>query len=696
MTSNVSFLTNCKENFKRRTWATLLMGLFFFIFYIISPVVIVNQVNYSQENLKAQISSFHSLMTYNFGTGFFVTILAILFALQGFSYLYNRQKMDLYLSVPLSTKKRFHVIQLTSLFTFITLYLISGSFGLLIGTSGGLTSFNTVQDFFFSFFLHTLLFVSIYELTCIAIMMSGHIIVSILALSVFSFYELFARALHSEYISSFMNHLIPENITYLITSPFYPYYRIINVLARTFDKKTVNASFYIENILGLFLFCVIFYLLAYILYRKRPNEATDRAISFAKTKPWINVFLQVLAALGGGLFFYSISWSNISMAILGIFLGAFIVFCTMNIIYDFDIKSIFKKWYTFAISIGIALLYFLIITQDFLGIDTYVPTEKKVESCGISSYTLPQIGYAFDGSSYQFYFDSDLVSKEMRITDTSPFIEMAKKALEKEQDYTNGEDISSYTICFQLENGKTVYRRYSLGLESVTPQLKRIFESDDYIDSTKGRIDKYLSKQSDAELYFSNGVYDIHLSSDNKAELIEAYFKDLKQFNYEENVLGVPFSEWIFKPKTGNSLTLPIYSNFSATVSLLDSYNLTKEVHLDAKDVEKINLYLYPIPPNIASENLDYNQEIVTREYPDDTFFREIKEPREIEILLQNTFSARYFSHRYNSSIIEHDSKMYSVSISVLPKIGSIHEEEIYYSGFEYKGLLPSFINLAE
>ncbi len=58
-----------------------------------------------------------------------VAILAILIAVQGFSYLYDRKKVDMYHSVPVSAKRRFAVIYLNG----FLMYIIPALFGICIG-----------------------------------------------------------------------------------------------------------------------------------------------------------------------------------------------------------------------------------------------------------------------------------------------------------------------------------------------------------------------------------------------------------------------------------------------------------------------------------------------------------------------------------------------------------------------------------
>ena len=55
---------------------------------------------------------------------FLVFLLALLFAVQGFSWLDSRRKLDLYLSVPVSTRRRFAVVYRNGAAVFAVCYFV--------------------------------------------------------------------------------------------------------------------------------------------------------------------------------------------------------------------------------------------------------------------------------------------------------------------------------------------------------------------------------------------------------------------------------------------------------------------------------------------------------------------------------------------------------------------------------------------
>ena len=132
MTSKSSFWVNCRENLKRRSWTVLLCALALFLAL---PVRLALEISVESRRI-AQSPSWLGEMTqrewlgsvfmeYSSDTVFTILVcaLAVLLAVQGFSWMDSKRKLDLYLSVPVSSRKRFAVIYLNGAAIFAVCYL---------------------------------------------------------------------------------------------------------------------------------------------------------------------------------------------------------------------------------------------------------------------------------------------------------------------------------------------------------------------------------------------------------------------------------------------------------------------------------------------------------------------------------------------------------------------------------------------
>ena len=128
MMSKNSFLVNMKENNKRRIWLWILSGLFWFLYYPIGMMMsigrqqTINEVRgfseaVAKERILLAAREWLSVAS-NGGHLVIVSLIAAVCAIQGFSYLYYRQKVDFYHSIPVKKSRRFAVIYLNGILVF--------------------------------------------------------------------------------------------------------------------------------------------------------------------------------------------------------------------------------------------------------------------------------------------------------------------------------------------------------------------------------------------------------------------------------------------------------------------------------------------------------------------------------------------------------------------------------------------------
>lgn len=124
MTSKSSFLVNMKENSKRRLWVWVISVLGFMLLLPLYVALRISQVQQQAEFLivsygaeMAEKISHENLLDavkYTLGPSgilFILTaLLAVISAVQGFSWLYSRKKIDFYMGMPVKRSRRLLVI----------------------------------------------------------------------------------------------------------------------------------------------------------------------------------------------------------------------------------------------------------------------------------------------------------------------------------------------------------------------------------------------------------------------------------------------------------------------------------------------------------------------------------------------------------------------------------------------------------
>ena len=129
MTSKKSFLVNLKTNARRRIWLVVVMflGFLFFVTVVNAMSLSTEKMYYGNRNHLAEHLGrvFANGIGLNLGIGILVSIAAVVSALQGFSYMYQRRKLDLYMSVPVTANRRFAAVYINGVLAYLIPYVCS-------------------------------------------------------------------------------------------------------------------------------------------------------------------------------------------------------------------------------------------------------------------------------------------------------------------------------------------------------------------------------------------------------------------------------------------------------------------------------------------------------------------------------------------------------------------------------------------
>ena len=105
-------------------------------------------------------------------------------------------------------------------------------------------------------------------------------------------------------------------------------------------------------------------------------------MAFRKSQPVIKLLLVVPIALTGSLIFREMIGSD-GWSIFGLVCGLVISYAIIEIIYNFDFRSLFAHKKQFALCTVCSLAILAFFRFDLSGFDSYVPSESKMEAAGI-------------------------------------------------------------------------------------------------------------------------------------------------------------------------------------------------------------------------------------------------------------------------------------------------------------------------
>lgn len=556
MTSKNLYSKLMKEDLKSRLWAISLIALGCFFLYPVTVEfesgTINSYANYELGLLKYSERIIKWLSFNNGVSAFLIMLVAMICGLSGFSHLNSRSKVDFYHSIPVKREKLYIANYLNGILILALPYAICMALAVCVGISNGIDGMQLWKTALEAYVLSMVYFMLAYTSVVIAVIMTGNLVVAFLGSLVFNFYIPIMTGLIQGYFGIFYKTYVWSSNAEIIermvrTSPVMEYtYQI----SRYSDGESVWMA-----ALAALVVSAALAVLGGALYRKRPSEAAGKAMAFAVTKPVIRILITMMCAMGLGGFFWSMRHST-GWAVFGVLCGAVISHCVIEIIYHFDFKKLFaNKGQLIACTLAsIAILF--VFRYDLTGYDKYMPAESKVEKSAIlirrfnnwTSYgeveNKPNGAYGWKSISSMNY-----VVDNMNYTDTANLLSIAAAGIDEtvkdtEQeaglyqysrryepsqmfDETEPQFFSEVTICYTLKGGRHVYRRYSLNIDNVMPQIEKLYGSAEYQQGTFPLMSK--NAENIAEIYYSEQRKDIRLqglTQEDKKAILDTYRRE--------------------------------------------------------------------------------------------------------------------------------------------------------------------------
>ncbi len=632
MTLKNSFWASMKEDNKRRIWLWLLSALSYDIFFPTIVAMMLSRIRTREEYLvetmgealghQAAYNMIVEQMEERFGLLMpYLWILAagfaIISAIQGFSYLYSKKKMDFYMGLPVKRSKRFLIIWMNGILVYLLPYLLGILLGWLILAGNGVMTLSIVKEAMLAFGLFFLFYLGIYHLAILAVMMTGNLNITCCGIAVFLLYEWGVREVICAYMQMFFKFFsYHTDIQTPLLSPF-------SILADYADKHEAGMGNGIITAGYLLLFAAAAGLLGYICYMKRPSEAAGKAMSFKITQPVIKILLVVPAALLAGYVASDVVGYN---PIYGDGSAGFMIFvmavavvvlcCLIQVIYEFDLKGIFHRKHHILISAAATVMIFIIFRYDLFGYDTYIPPAEGVSSVAI----ITPYEYSYYGG--ESYYDNDTmhsitkydyVMENMYLTDVGAVNKLFKLSMDTidkydnlEQLYGSDEEAEWYTmtILYRMNNKRNISRAVMVNVKDpeVCELLDRIEGSEEYIHSAymgaSGMLDKLLADEKlKINISYGNSIYQQKMSTQEALELLALYKEDIKGSTFSmirENIhtgsMVIEIEEKNTYYTTYYDMEVRIYPFLTGCVEYLKELGLYSEFFVHPEDVERIQV----------------------------------------------------------------------------------------------------------
>lgn len=677
-----------KDCFKRTLWAP---ALYFVMLFFALPVTVIltlqnfNLHRYEPEDFSPYlISDLHRTFSFIFGTGngwigIIFIITAFVSALTVFFYLHKKKRVDFFHSLPIKRETFFISNYLTGILFILIPYVINLFLAITAVFSFGYGSYLSLLSLVLAAFQHLLLYILVYSLGIATAMLTGNFIIHGL---LYAFLLILGPALIGIYAA--------------IMDIFYPTFYEESVPLLTWLGNSSPLAKYIEMIATNYLtateicfvllaiFALIF--IALLLYKKRPSDSAGQALAFSKTKPLFQYLITFVLSIYMGFVFYSLGGSSLPWLFFGILCGGLIISRIIEIIYAFDFHAIKKNLLPMGIFLVVLCGLFVIPIYDLTGFNSYLPAEDKVSAIKLDvaqSYANLEGNYYYYSSRPENSFAKSnkylLTEKE----NVAAAYQIATIAYEQKEDLDlYNREKTRVIVCYQLENGKKVYRQYyGIPIQQIQHQVSAILASTEFKENFY-HLDNLTGANTDFEnlrIFGANQSYSYlveNFSSRQKNNVITGLKTDITNMTQEQWETELPLGYLridvtaarpgnpnatkpyymrysYFEPNHDYTVSLPIYPCYKNTLNALEASGISLTDVLPHRDnIDYIIEYTKPIfeeegiladiTTDITIEENEFKSDHTTISRQEQ---RTITNRAEIEKIIETTFPIEAFEN---------------------------------------------------
>lgn len=262
---------------------------------------------------------------------------------------------------------------------------------------------------------------------------------------------------------------------------------------------------------------VIFYILAFILYRNRKIEACGDVAAFKVFRPILKYTATVFSAV---LFFGIITPSVLDAAAIFTIATALtaIVYFSSEMLIKKTVKvfSSYKGYVGFAIFMAIFIAVFAY--TDIFGYERRIPKSSDIESASV---------YYTYGKNIPMIDDNKLIENVRSIhSQLIDDIPITTKNIDAPY---------LLSVRYKLKNGNVLAREYHVSQEIYNHAISEMYESAEYKNKIYSFDVLNVENVKDADLRVSTSMFNYHIAiNEDSACILEAIKKDLAELSYEQ------------------------------------------------------------------------------------------------------------------------------------------------------------------
>ncbi len=546
-----NFIVLQKNITKRRRWLVILAFVTFILYNVGVLVLALNSDRNSnvQDLVKVMISDAKGFLGIS-GLNRVITMVgSVMLGIEGFRWLSNRQMIDFYESQPFSKTAHFVGVTVNSALILFLSHLAGTLLGIIsLAAVFRVFDVSVLKAAFVCLGIDVTIFLAVFSVTALAVMLTGNLLVSVIAAVVLLVYEpVFKLGVNSSL--SQLSTFAGDSLSYKGI-----FSTIIGVVAAT---KYIWVA-------GNLICAAVTMALAFILYRYRKNEDAGKTVPLKPVRIVTKIAVIFLAAIMTGSVF--LVDEPFSSQIISMIVSAVVIGGIMEAIYNSDVRKIFKGLGYTAIGGALAIVLLLSCHYDLFGYNHWVPDKNDVDSAAISRN-----------------FDA----KSMKLTDIDTVNALLKAG---EDNVDQGDDmLLDLNISYRMKNG-SLKRRYVIIPDTTETKelMNKIITSDEF---KHGYFKVYRDKDIEENLsevtityknFGDNPKSKAASASDIYEGLKAAYKKDLVNYDFETAGYKCEIGNInLYVPGKGNKSgydnSLPVYKSFTNTIAFLKAHDMYVE-----------------------------------------------------------------------------------------------------------------------
>lgn len=619
MTSRNSFWASSKENHRRRIWVWIVSVMVQLMAYVGILTVYLSRIRSwnsegayrtYEEFIAALHQATKDALAFQDNLALVLGGMALMIGMHGFSYLYDRKKVDMYHSVPVNKNKRFAVVYVNGLIIYLVSTLVSLFIGIIVAAVQNAADGGVMAEVGIGFIWNLLFFLVMYHTVILAVMVTGNRFITLCVGG---------------------GLVIYESVLYtLVDAMKYAFFETVSGFYVTYEPKLSVINDYFGNIWELksaedvqsaarivlpyygkwFILALVILAAAWLCYSRRPSEAAGKAIAFPKMEPVFKVAAVIPTGIGLGMWVHSAAYGSMALTAVSM-VGFGVIACAfIEVIYDFDIKSLFKHPVSSGVAVAAVAVIFLVFKFDLTGFDEYVPDAEKLDSIALN---VDYYGEYWD-ENFSYVGSADFSEEHMFLQDVEPVLTLAAKSRkEKPEDM---DDCRVVNVLYRLKSGRRVGRRFNVDFSNPANEelMNRIVGAREFKEGTYQVMTDEESYAKALGITYGNGVTNLAIPAEDASKLREAYLKDMERLDFslvtEKRPCGqitIKFPNWIID-------RLDVYDDFENTIAYLQSAEVFYPVELNPEDIADITVTNFHNELNEMPEQAEAARYINTRD----------------------------------------------------------------------------------